>query len=228
MAGHKEKKSNKNDSNEEAFNEIPEKKESKLLGVINLGTLPLFMIAAIIAVKFILDFDFKTCSNAVCAHVTNYFPQKLDFEDKVKLISVAWVHPSVIVIFVVVLVMLSRVVGNVNPLKSGEPVWITMLNRIIQNTLEQSFVFLGLFSYWILFISTEANKTTAVKYICIFVAGRLVFTVGYMFFWLTGLFGFRACGFLTTLIAQILLISAVFNYDLTDKYSVYLGNYVKF
>lgn len=231
MAGPNKGKSNKNqvsDANEETFNELPEKKESKAIGIINLGTFPLFIIAAILVVKYIVDKDFKTCTCITSTYISQFYPTKWDFEGKLAFLSLAWIHPALLVIFLVVLVMLTRVVGNVNPLKSGEPLWITMLNRCIQNTLEQSFVFLGLFFYYILNVSTEETKNLALTYLLIFVAGRIIFVVGYMFFWLTGLLGFRAAGFLITLTAQIFLISVIFGNDLTFKFSEYIGVYIKF
>jgi hypothetical protein len=179
-----------------------------------------------VLVKLIIDTDFTTCNNQVCSHIAAYYTTSWTFEDKLKFFSLAWVHPSLIVITLVTLIMFTRVLGNVNPLKSGEPLWITMLNRAIQNTLEQSFVFLGLFSYWLL--NKSENSKLAVTYLAIFVIGRVIFVIGYMFFWLTGFIGFRAAGFLTTLTAQIFLISVVFGHDLTNQFSNYLGAYIKF
>lgn len=225
---HKSNGKNVNESNEEAFNEISEKKEGKTIGILNAGTFPLFLIAAFLAVKYIIDKDFKNCQCALSAFISQYYPTTWDFESKIGMFSFAWILPSLLVISLVSLVMLTRILGQVNPLAKGEPLWITMLNRCIQNTLEQSFVFLGLFLYWILKISTEESKDLAITYLLLFVTGRIIFVVGYIIFWLTGLFGFRAAGFLITLFSQILLISTIVGHDLTFKYSEFLGAYVKF
>lgn len=220
MPGKQHKTNTTSKQEEEDDIDVQEKpaKNNSLFLIFNLGTFPLFVVGALFLMKVILEKDFRTCDCKFSKQIAQFYPKTWDLQNKLEMIFLAWIHPGIIILVLIVLIMTTRLLGQYNPLRQNqEPLWIITLNRIIQNTMEQSFIFLGFYSYWVIKVSTEENKDLSLKFIVMFFVGRLIFTVGYLFQWITNFIGGRAGGFAMTIFTNFCLLSAIFGCDLTSK-----------
>lgn len=216
----KDKTQQREVNNQEEVEIEEEPRGSVFMFILNLGILlPAFMFTAAFLANYILVTDFKTQHPDFFKHVDERFPNEWKFEDKAEVLFLAWSHLSIFVIFCAIVVMMIRVVGVVDPLKKNDPKIIEIFNRTIQNTLEQSFVFLGVFGYWLFSFSTIANKDLAYRFVMIFVVGRVTFLIGYILTWITPFKPARALGMGMTLLVQTFLIAAVFGINLVPRFT---------
>eukprot|EP00178_Gracilaria_changii_P017035 TRINITY_DN48728_c0_g1_i1.p1 TRINITY_DN48728_c0_g1~~TRINITY_DN48728_c0_g1_i1.p1 ORF type:complete len:111 (+),score=8.91 TRINITY_DN48728_c0_g1_i1:217-549(+) len=82
-----------------------------------------------------------------------------------------------------------------SPSTQEDPTIIKLLNRIITNTLEQSFVFLGLFSYFLIDGSANAfSPQLLLNLASWFIIGRWFFSAAYLFGTFIGFPQLRAYG----------------------------------
>jgi len=199
--------------------ETHEERGSTFLAILNWGLLPLFLTAVYFGAVYVLKHDFQNCDCKPSKFLVSLINQSWNFETKFSVVLVAWMSLAALVLLCTVLVMLLRVVMfRPQPYKQADPLIIAVLNRVIANTIEQSFVFIPFFSFWVLTKLDEAHKFQAVSVLTLFVAGRAVFFVGYLVQWLTNIFPMRAAGFFTTLICHALVISKVLGCDVTETF----------
>lgn len=120
--------------------------------------------------------------------------------------------------------MLMRIVtGKSSPASNNDPVYISTLNRIISNTIEQSIIFAGLYAP-ILFSSRDSlasiGNARTLTIAALFVIGRVLFGVGYILGTIVGISTLRSFGFAITVLLNVILISyhLGFNtFDLIDQ-----------
>jgi len=199
---------------------------SKFFIFLQLVIFPFAIIGSYFLTRQILKEDFSKCDLFV-KYIQPYNPKTWNFEDKVYMIVLAWIDPAILVFVMVVMVMSIRLLFLVDPLRKTQPTLINAINGAIQNTLEQTFIFIPMFAYWVLKISNEQNKNLAIAYIMAFVISRVLYLIGY-FFQAMGIFFVRGGAFAMTLQVQILLISAVLlNQDNSSFYSTFLDKYIK-
>jgi uncharacterized MAPEG superfamily protein len=104
--------------------------------------------------------------------------------------------------------------GASSPATTEDPIIIRTLNRIIQNTLEQSVIFVGLYLPYLLDIGTKAGSIRLLALISLFIVGRLIFAIGYILGACTNISSFRSLGFSINLIVNMLLASNYFKLNL--------------
>ncbi len=72
-------------------------------------------------------------------------------EDKMSVLKETILLMGVFEFVIAMTVMSMRILGQkINPVAEKDPLSIALLNRILSNNLEQSFVFFGLYSYLLL------------------------------------------------------------------------------
>jgi hypothetical protein len=73
-------------------------------------------------------------------------------EEKMSVLKETMLLMGVFEFVIAMTVMSMRILGQkINPVAEKDPLSIALLNRILSNNLEQSFVFYGLYSYLLLF-----------------------------------------------------------------------------
>ncbi|KAL4487914.1 hypothetical protein ABPG72_022774 [Tetrahymena utriculariae] len=101
-------------------------------------------------------------------------------------------------------VMFIRVsTGRSNPISFQDPKIIITLNRIIQNTLEQGFIFMLNYAFFIYFNCDQLRVLKSFVLACLFIKARYIFLFSYVIGAFTGITSFRAIGFAINVIIQI-------------------------
>lgn len=147
----------------------------------------LFLIASFaisyLLFKHFLAEDITRSSNQfdrlLVSHFNTVLPKAWDLESKLKLLSMVYAHFALFLLVLTTLIFLCRITFLQPSVANKEdPDVIRILNRVYDNTLEHSLVFLGFLTYWTLGFCTEKNKIQILIFTAIFLAGRLLFFVG--------------------------------------------------
>lgn len=195
-----------------------ERKPSIFVPIFNFGILPVALTAGLVAFKYISEFDFSKNTSCKCSQfVANLYPKGEVFtvENKVELIALPAFISALTILVLTFLTMLSRAFTLNDALKKNDNALVTMFNRCISNTLEQSFIFIGLFSYFVFKNINETNTNLAVDFVLMFTLSRAVFIIGYIIQGITcsRIFFVRAAGFMMTLATQAFVLSSIFGID---------------
>lgn len=137
--------------------------------------------------------------------------------DKLWLIQTLGVLFAIFLFSIATIIMLMRIfTGKANPATHADPVYISTLNRVITNTIEQTIIFVGLYSP-ILFGESDSisriGGTKALAIVSIFIVGRIFFGIGYGLASATGIVPFRSFGFTFSFILNVILISYHLGFD---------------
>jgi hypothetical protein len=188
--------------------EVPkEKYASTTITVANLILLPAFIFAAYIIVKFILHAQYEKFENPFVRKITAHYPSEWSFEGKISFLVGSFFYAALFLFGCVTFNMLLRaLLSKPNPFNDEDPHIISTINRVIQNTIEQSFIFFPLLAHFVLNVSTEKDSKQAFLFVLIFLAGRAIFLVGYLFLLVSKLIGIRVVGFVLNLTVNILLV----------------------
>lgn len=194
-------------------NSIETKKSgSAIIAILNFALMPIFITVGLFGLKKIAEFDYtKQTSCELCQFIAKLFPTELTLEAKFQVFSVALALPASIILFLTLLTMFNRVISLADPLRKDNYV-INVLNNCIRNTLEQSFVFLGFFAYFLFNHADESNKRQTIDFIIMFFVSRVVFILGYFIHGITfsRVLIFRAVGFVMTLATHFIVILPCF------------------
>ena len=192
------------------------KKMSKLMIFLNVVLFPFSIIGAALFSRYLLIHNWKDCTGDVSKFVNQFSIKEVTFESKVEFLFSVMALTGAFVFVNTFMIMLCRMITQANPLTQKDPVIIQTLNRVIQNTLEQGFVFFGLFSFWVLKFVNESNKDLAQAYAIIFITSRIIFLIGYPIQSYLQLVTLRVGGFCVTLTVEFLLLGAITGHDLTS------------
>ena len=193
------------------------KKPFFLIRLLNFLTVPLVIIIAILSISYSVNNDFRKRSCDTSTYLKKFVPEQLNFESKILLIFGAWFHLALYLGFTTVLVMFNRIFFSQSALKrdNTDNILITALNRVIQNTIEQSFIFLTVLSIWVFkFANTTDNYAFGITFITLFLLGRGLFLIGYIIQAATGIFLLRSTGITINLFTTFVFIAPFFNFDL--------------
>ncbi len=170
-------------NDEHAKVEQPDAQNGKYIStsftIFNFAIVPIFVFGAYVILKFILNSQY---SSLPFAGVINNVFQTRDwtFEGKIKFISLVFGLNALILFGLTLLVVLCRVLLNkANPQAEQDPIIIATINRVIQHTVEQSFIFFPLFAHFVL-TSKDTETKDAVNYALCYLVGRVIYFIGYM------------------------------------------------
>lgn len=187
--------------------EVPKKYASTTMIVANVILMPAFIFAAYIIIKFILHAQYERIDHPFIRKITAHYPSEWSFEGKISFLVESFFYAALFVFGCVTLNMLLRgLFSKHNPFHEQDPLIISTLNRVIQNTIEQSFIFFPLLAHYVLNISTEKDSKQAFIYVLLFLTGRAIFLLGYLFILVSKLIGIRILGFLINTTVNILLV----------------------
>jgi hypothetical protein len=136
-------------------------------------------------------------------------PHEFNFENKISILAriASWI--SLVLIFNLFTVIGARVYSKAaNPLKDQNNELVTVTNKILTNSVEQTMIFLPLLVNWVINCSsTEADLKQGVSLAIIWVAGRILFSIGYFLGYLRNFTVLRVFGFAPTLFPSVILAS---------------------
>jgi len=173
-------------------------------------------IGVLAVIPHMLAFPLTTllCYNALRSsflldYVNISLPHEFNFEDKISILAriASWI--SLVLIFNLFTVIGARVFSKAaNPLKDHTNELVTVTNKILTNSVEQTMIFLPLLVNWVINCSsTESELKQGVSLAIIWVAGRILFSIGYFFGYLTNFTVLRVFGFAPTLFPSVILAS---------------------
>ncbi|KAL4469436.1 hypothetical protein ABPG74_004689 [Tetrahymena malaccensis] len=177
------------------------KSNSKKLGYINQAV-------ATICTAVIL-----VCFNHLCNYQENQvklYEEKLDlikrFDDEGKqyiVLKIGYMLATYVLILTFSVMLIRITTGRSNPISFQDPKIIITLNRIIQNTLEQGFIFMLNYAFFIYFNCDQLKAFKSFILACLFIKARYIFLFSYVIGAFTGVTSFRAIGFTLNVIIQI-------------------------
>jgi len=133
---------------------------------------------------------------------------EVNFEIKISLLVriTAWI--SAVLIFNVLSVIGARIFYQAaNPLKDQNKEIITMFNKILTNSVEQTLIFIPLLANWIINESQSSDDLKkGISLAIIWIIGRILFSIGYFFGYLTNFTLLRIFGFVPNLFTSALLL----------------------
>jgi len=143
-----------------------------------------------------------------------HVPETWDIEAKITLLGLV---SSCIGGFLLLCVMICgnlRFMGNYNPVGNIDPPTIQVMNRILQNSVEQILIFLPNLLYWTFKYSTEQNKQEVLVLGFLFLVGRVLFLIGYFVGTLLNWQTMRSLGMAMTYFPSLILIQRNLGFNL--------------
>jgi len=146
----------------------------------------------------LIQYIFETKS--LHKHIAPLVPSLWSFETKVTLVATLAAYISIFLMVHVLLVIVFRVIfGTNNPALREDPVPLKILTKSLTNSVEQTLIYLPLLAHWVLSHSADKNKHEAVLLTAIFLLGRVLFLLGYLFGSAIQLPGVRVFGLALTM-----------------------------
>ncbi len=101
---------------------------------------------------------------------------------------------------------------SIHPVTESDPLYISLLNRILNNNIEQGLIFFGLYSYiittqeGILKIIIDIDTKFAVVLPMLFLVGRAIFALTYVIATVIRISTIRSLGFAFTISVNFLML----------------------
>lgn len=184
--------------------------------------LPFAFGASYYFMKYLMSHDFTKTDCYYVEHITKHFPDRWEFQNKFEVILSGLVHTGLFVLLTVFSTMMGRLFTGRSGIGGGRNAdnnYINACNRILKNTIEQSFIFFGIFSFWVFKVSGEQHSSEAVLLVTAFLVGRLIYYIGYLFSLISGIVAVRAIGFFINVIVLVHILIKI--YGLEYKYKIY-------
>jgi hypothetical protein len=108
-----------------------------------------------------------------------YIPKGWDFESKLTLLSLVGLICTIFIFINIAIIALLRLVLVANPLEKDDPLSIKVLNRVLNNTIEQLYIFSPALCYWTIRYCKENDKHLVLIHGLIWFIGRVLFLLGY-------------------------------------------------
>jgi len=135
-----------------------------------------------------------------------YVPEKWDSEAKITLIGSISCFISGFLMLCFGICGQLRFHTAINPVCNADPPIVVLMNKVLNNSVEQVFIFLPNLTYWTFRYSTEENKHEVLIFGVLFVIGRLIFLIGYFIGTIIDLQTLRLFGFEITILNSFVLI----------------------
>jgi hypothetical protein len=165
-----------------------DRKTKKIIYIINVSLLIIFGFP-------ILSYLLKSFQLYSSYYVINTFPQSDIFELKLHILKYVFLRISLLLFILILSTMFCRMFFFKNPIaKEIDPIVIQVLNRNISNLIENSFIFIILFTFYIFDLREELlPRGLAVGIIFLF--ARILFVSTYLLGTRIGFQQIRATGF---------------------------------
>lgn len=134
-------------------------------------------------------------------------PHEININTKISLLAriAAWI--SVVLVFNVFSVIGARVATSaINPLKDNNNQLVTLFNKILSNSIEQTIIFIPLLANFIINDSNrDDNLKQAVVLAIIWIIGRILFSLAYYLGYMVDFTQLRGFGFFPTIFPSVIL-----------------------
>ena len=134
-------------------------------------------------------------------------PHEININTKISLLAriAAWI--SVVLVFNVFSVIGARVATSaINPLKDNNNQLVTLFNKILSNSIEQTIIFIPLLANFIINDSnSDDNLKQAVVLAIIWIIGRILFSLAYYLGYMVDFTQLRGFGFFPTIFPSVIL-----------------------
>ena len=196
----------------EPIEPIVEKKSylSKKMTFLNYVMYPVFITLGYLASKFILNEEFKNVKHPLVEKITSEIfslSKFSNFESKLNFLLFVFFLAAVFNLVLTLITMFARIFSSApSPNAEEDNILLNTLNRIIQNNIEQAFIFFPLLAHFIFNVSDKDNEKLAVLYAALFLIGRVLFFLGYLLSLVFKIMPLRAVGFFMGTVANVFLI----------------------
>jgi len=198
------------------YDNVEPSKMKKVGKFINIALLPLALLTAFFLVRLLLSRDPRSFCSCTKEHIDNYYPTKWGFEQKLEVIFLSWSMCGFLVLLSGLGVLFFRFITLSSPMDKTftEPALMSAFNRVMLNTIAQSFIFLGFFGFWVI---RQGDSETAIRFMAVFAVARSLFFVGYTLQATVGLQTIRACGFMMTLMCNMILLAEIVGHSQRER-----------
>jgi len=181
---------------------------AKLLVYINYLCLPLSLVLSVLTIKYILNEDITNSTCPYRSQLKSLIPNNFTMEGKIIFLLKMLSFTAILIFIQTLFVGFSRLLTlSPNPQAEKDNSLINTFNKAIQNTLEQTFVFFALFSFWFVTIATEADAQRALHLVFLYLFARIVFTFGMLFNMITSIILFRSYAMHVNIVLIVYLIA---------------------
>lgn len=151
----------------------------KLLKTLNGISIPFAIYYSLQLVKYVLQLEFTSNQCPISSAIKQFKPTNFSVESKLIFIFKSLSLVSIFVFILSILISLLRLITfSFSPFAEKDNKLIEILNKIIQNTIEQSLIFFSLYSYWFILKTTIPSLDIFVYLIALFLIGRIIFFFG--------------------------------------------------
>lgn len=208
-------------SKEQEDGSLEEKKEKKI-GVFSLVIyLTISILVSVLAYYQLFKTDYSFMLDILKIDSNEVTSQKLLTETKFTLLFFPWVSIAMLLLIVTVHIVGFRIfTGRPDALRNENNRVMNALNRVLLNTMEQSFIFLGVYSF--LVFKNKMNVSESIAFSIAFIVARFVYAFGYMIQGMTNFILIRATGMTITIFVNIVLVGKLFGISFNTMFLKHL------
>lgn len=147
--------------------------------------------------------------------------EKISTETKLTLIFFPWVLIALLFVIITIHIVSLRIfTARGDALRSSSNRVLDALNRALLNSLEQTFIFIGLYSF--LIFKNKLSISEAIGFAIAFAVARFIYAFGYMIQGMTKFILIRATGMTITVFVNIVLVGQLFGFNLNSQFLKHL------
>lgn len=198
----------------------------KLLTIINFMTMIIGFIVAPLSLKFLNEFKWENHAHIVSKAVSSYFNYDFEFHGKLAFLIQAISFVAIFSFLATLVTVISRLLSfNLYAHAEKDSCLVTIFNKTIQNTMEQSLIFFPLLGHWIFTIAQKSDTRLSVILVVAFLISRIALVLGLTFQTITGLKLFRNYANAMILSLYLILVSRNFG---CSQVNAQIFQYLKF
>lgn len=176
-------------------------KKSKIIKIVNLTSFPIitfFLFTKFLPFLYSFDYSVLSSKSQALYNIINDLSIETTSNESflfnnLKVILTSLLLLGLYLLFLIKMTIFSRVISKNEGLHKESHDFTVMLNCNIQNSLEQIFIFISLFSY-LLFTNAPSNQI--IQFIVVgFLLSRIIYSLGCLMSYFTGVYALRSCGF---------------------------------
>lgn len=217
------KKSNKN-HNENTIKRVKddedlfEENKDKKMGVFTL----IIYLTVSIAIAFLAYYqlfktDYSFMLEILKIDKSQLKAEKISTETKLTLVFFPWVLIALLFVIITIHIVSLRIfTARGDALRSSSNRVLDALNRALLNSLEQTFIFIGLYSF--LIFKNKLTISEAIGFAIAFAVARFIYAFGYMIQGMTKFILIRATGMTITVFVNIVLVGQLFGVNLNSQF----------
>lgn len=199
-----------------------EEKKDKKMGVFSLVIyLTISILVSVLAYYQLFKTDYSFMLDILKIDANEVTSENLSTETKFTLLFFPWVSIAMLLLIVTIHIVSFRIfTGRPDALRNENNRVMNALNRVLLNTMEQSFIFLGVYSF--LVFKNKINVSESIAFSIAFIVARFVYAFGYMIQGMTNFILIRATGMTITIFVNIVLVGKLFGFSFNTMFLKHL------